>query len=217
MSKHSTHDVLVVGAGPAGLTTAVALARHGIDVLVVERHAGTSPFPKATGVSTRTMEVLRSWGLDQQARAGGMRVRPVISVSDTLIGPEHAAESFNYPTAEQALAVSPTTPAYLPQDHLEPVLLGHLVERGGTVRFHTEVTDLQISSSGAAAGPPHRPAFPGRRALPGRRRRPAQYGAGRTRHRQRGIRDDRRLRCGDLPLRAGRAAAPGARPGSARS
>ena len=151
MSKHSTHDVLVVGAGPAGLTTAVALARHGIDVLVVERHAGTSPFPKATGVSTRTMEVLRSWGLDQQARAGGMRVRPVISVSDTLIGPEHAAESFNYPTAEQALAVSPTTPAYLPQDHLEPVLLGHLVERGGTVRFHTEVTDLQITEHGVRA------------------------------------------------------------------
>jgi 2-polyprenyl-6-methoxyphenol hydroxylase-like FAD-dependent oxidoreductase len=151
MSTHSTHDVLVVGAGPAGLTTAVALARHGIDVLVVDRHAGTSPFPKATGVSTRTMEVLRSWGLDQRARAGAMRVRPVITVGDTLTGPEQATESFNYPTAEQALEASPTTPAYLPQDHLEPVLLNHLVERGGTVRFHTEVTGLQISEHGARA------------------------------------------------------------------
>src|SRR5918999_3644604 len=80
-------DVLVVGAGPAGLTAGIALARHGVDVLVVERHPGTSPFPKATGVSTRTMELLRSWGLEQRVRAGAMRVRPVVTMSDTLVGP----------------------------------------------------------------------------------------------------------------------------------
>ena len=84
MIERTTHDVLVVGAGPAGLTAAVALARHGVDVLVVERHAGTSPFPKATGVSTRTMELLRGWGLEEQARAGAMRVRPFV------VGVRHA-------------------------------------------------------------------------------------------------------------------------------
>ena len=56
-------DVLVVGAGPAGLTTAAGLARAGIRVLVVEKHSGTSIFPKAAGVRPRTMEILRSWGL----------------------------------------------------------------------------------------------------------------------------------------------------------
>jgi putative polyketide hydroxylase len=144
-------DVLVVGAGPAGLTTAAGLARHGIDVLVVDRHAGTSPFPKATGVSTRTMELLRGWGLEERARAGAMPVRPFVLVSDTLIGPATAEESFNYPTAEEALAVSPTTPGYLPQDHLEPVLLEHVRERGGTVCFHTELTGLQVDEHGARA------------------------------------------------------------------
>ena len=73
-------DVLVVGAGPAGLTAAITLARYGIDVLVIEKHRGTSPFPKATGVSTRTMELFRSWGIEQQIRAGSMRVRPVMTV-----------------------------------------------------------------------------------------------------------------------------------------
>jgi putative polyketide hydroxylase len=145
------HDVLVVGAGPAGLTAAITLARHGIDVLVVERHAGTSPFPKATGVTTRTMELIRTWGLAEQVRAGAMRVRPCVSVTETLTGPELATESFDYPTDEQALAVSPVTPVYCPQDHLEPILLAHLIERGGRIRFGTELTDLQIRDTGAVA------------------------------------------------------------------
>jgi 2-polyprenyl-6-methoxyphenol hydroxylase-like FAD-dependent oxidoreductase len=145
-------QVLVVGAGPAGLTVATALARHGVDVLVVERHPGTSPFPKATGVTTRTMELLRTWGVEQHIRAGAMPVRPQISVSDTLVGPELATESFDYPTEEEALAQSPVTPAYLPQDHLEPVLLEQLRAHGGRVRFHTELTDLTTGTAGVVAG-----------------------------------------------------------------
>ncbi|MGH4025800.1 MAG: FAD-dependent oxidoreductase [Pseudonocardiaceae bacterium] len=145
------HDVLVVGAGPAGLTAAITLARHGVDVLVVERHPGTSPFPKATGVSTRTMELLRTWGLDRRVRAGAMRVRPFLAVSDTLSGPEHACVPIGYPTDEQALAVSPVTSCYCPQDHLEPVLAEHLAERGGRLRFDTELTALITDNTGVTA------------------------------------------------------------------
>ena len=143
--------MLVVGAGPAGLATAVSALRHGAGVLVVERRAGISTMPRATGVSTRTMELLRGWGLEERARASALPVRPYVLVSDTLIGPATAEESFNYPTAEEALAVSPTTPGYLPQDHLEPVLLEHVRERGGTVRFRTELTGLQVDEHGVRA------------------------------------------------------------------
>ena len=66
---HPDYDVLVVGAGPAGLATAVAAHRHGARVLLVERRPALSPYPRATGVSTRTMEILRTWG----ARGGGAR------------------------------------------------------------------------------------------------------------------------------------------------
>jgi 2-polyprenyl-6-methoxyphenol hydroxylase-like FAD-dependent oxidoreductase len=149
-------DVLVVGAGPAGLTTGIALARHGIDVLVVEKHAGTSPFPKATAVSTRTMELLRSWGLERRVRVGAMNVRPLVTMSDTLVGPEQASMPFGYPTDDQALAVSPTTPAWVPQDHLEPVLRDHLEERGGHVRFDTELTELALDPAGVTARLRHR-------------------------------------------------------------
>ncbi len=152
----STHDVLVVGAGPAGLTAAITLARHGVDVLVVESHAGTSPFPKATGISTRTMELMRVWGLEERVRAGAMQVQPFLAVSDTLTGPTHTSVPFGYPTAEQALAVSPTTPCYCPQDHLEPVLRDHLVDRGGRIRFGTELTALTVDAAGVTAELRHR-------------------------------------------------------------
>jgi len=150
-THHVNHDVLVVGAGPAGLTAAISLARHGIDVLVIEKHAGTSPFPKATGISTRTMELLRGWGLEERVRAGSMRVEHSMAVSETLIGPVLATMPFGYPTTQQALAVSPTTPVACPQDHLEPVLHQHLLECGGQVRFGTELTDMTTDDSGITA------------------------------------------------------------------
>ncbi|MDT2009739.1 FAD-dependent oxidoreductase [Rhodococcus opacus] len=65
--------MLVVGTGPAGLTTAITLARQGIEVLVVERRPALSGLPRAARSAPRTMELLRSWGLEQEIRAGGSR------------------------------------------------------------------------------------------------------------------------------------------------
>ncbi|MGH3844335.1 MAG: FAD-dependent oxidoreductase [Pseudonocardiaceae bacterium] len=144
-------DVLVVGAGPAGLTAAIMLARHGIDVLVVERHEGISPHPKATSVTTRTMELLRTWGLEQRIRAGAMRARPVLTVSRTLVDTHQVDAPFGYPTDEAALAVSPTRPCYCSQEHLEPVLLESLRVHGARVRFGTELTSFTTDGTGVDA------------------------------------------------------------------
>ncbi len=146
-----TTDVLIVGAGPAGLTVAGALARQGVDVLVVERHAGTSPFPKATGVSARTMEIFRSWGIDGEIRAGAMRVRPVMTMSRTIAEGPFATMPFGFPSDEEAMAVSPSTVCCCPQDHLEPVLLRHLLAQGGQLRFDTELISLTTDDRGATA------------------------------------------------------------------
>ena len=58
--------MLIVGAGPVGLASALCLARHGVSSLLVEKHAATSIFPKARGITVRTMELLREWGLNAQ-------------------------------------------------------------------------------------------------------------------------------------------------------
>ena len=143
--------VLVVGAGPAGLTTAIGLARHGVSSMIVERHPGTSIFPKASGISTRTMEIFRSWGLEEALREDGQDVQPLMSIRPTLTGPQLAVVQLGFPTDEQALAVSPTRMALIPQDRLEPVLLDHARELGVEVRFGTELVSLEQDSSGVTA------------------------------------------------------------------
>jgi putative polyketide hydroxylase len=49
--------VLIVGGGPVGLSMALALARQNVKSLVVEKHPGRTPHPRARGVSMRTMEL----------------------------------------------------------------------------------------------------------------------------------------------------------------
>ena len=70
--------VVIVGAGlRRGRVTAVTLARQGIASLLVERNPGLSPLPRATAVSTRTMELLRSFGLEDEVRAGQLEIAAV--------------------------------------------------------------------------------------------------------------------------------------------
>lgn len=151
---HLECDVLVVGAGPAGLSTAVMAARHGARVLLVERRPGLSPYPRATGVSTRTVEILRTWGLEKAVRAGAVDVEPVVANRRTLADPPLQTVPLGHPTAAQAQPVSPATPLCCPQDHMERVLLAHLRERGVPVRFGSALIACDQDADGC---PPRSP------------------------------------------------------------
>ena len=102
--------VLIVGAGPAGLTTAIALARYGVQSVLVERRPVLSGLPRAVSVSMRTMELLRSWGLEQQIRAGGVDVDWRQWTGPTLAATGEARPT-SFPTAEQSMVLSPAAPA----------------------------------------------------------------------------------------------------------
>ena len=57
--------VLIIGAGPSGATTAVLLARMGIQCLAVSRHSSTANTPRAHIFNQRAMEVLRDAGVEK--------------------------------------------------------------------------------------------------------------------------------------------------------
>ena len=201
--------VVIAGAGPAGLVAAVTLARNGVRSLLVERNQGLSPLPRATAVSTRTMELLRSWGLEDEVRAGQLDLNSTGAwAAETLASPEGAELPLGVAGIEQAAAASPTTLAAVPQDHLEPVLLGHL--RGARadrdpVRHRADRPRpgrRRRHRHAAAAGRRSGAGRPGR--LPGRRRRRPLGGAAPARHRHGRPRPPERAAHGAVRGAAGR-------------
>jgi len=140
--------VLIAGAGPAGLVTAIELARQGVRPLVIERHPSTSIFPRATGVSTRSMEIFRRFGIEDEVRRGGWGVIARQATVERLDDPSPREEPLGFPDEAESAAVSPSTAAVSPQDHLEPILVDELGRLGGEVRFSTELVSFTLRDDG---------------------------------------------------------------------
>ena len=71
MNRGIETSVLIVGAGPVGLTLAIDLAWRGIDVTVAElRRAGEPPSVKCNQISARSMEIFRRLGIAREAARG---------------------------------------------------------------------------------------------------------------------------------------------------
>src|SRR5262249_54680531 len=119
-------EVVVVGAGPAGLVAGIVLGSYGIDATILEKRPQGSTLSRALVISTRCMEILRSWGLEPDVRAGAADVVPRAWVTPSLASGEGLEMPLGYPTDDTAAAVSPTSPAWAPQDHLEPLLRTYL-------------------------------------------------------------------------------------------
>jgi 2-polyprenyl-6-methoxyphenol hydroxylase-like FAD-dependent oxidoreductase len=83
--------VLIVGGSLVGLTTSVLLGKHGVPHVVVESHPGTAIHPRAASFHQRTMEILRSVGLQrevEEAAAGEFVQGGAIIAVESLGGKE---------------------------------------------------------------------------------------------------------------------------------
>src|SRR4051812_22513499 len=74
-------DVLIVGAGPTGLTAAIGARRHGLSVRIVDRGASSTPYSKALVLHSRSMEVFDDLGCIDRIRSAGREFR-ALNVTD---------------------------------------------------------------------------------------------------------------------------------------
>jgi 2,4-dichlorophenol 6-monooxygenase len=152
-SQEFQTDVLVVGTGPMGATTALALATYGVRVHVVNRYNWTANTPRAHITNQRAMEVLRDLGVEQEARRDAT---PWEWMGDTLFttslaGPE-IARLRTWGTGDERvgdyLQASPCPMMDLPQDQMEPLLVKNAVARGAIFSFNTEYLSHEQDTSG---------------------------------------------------------------------
>ncbi|MGB3652261.1 MAG: FAD-dependent monooxygenase [Rivularia sp. (in: cyanobacteria)] len=60
-------DVIIIGAGPTGLSLACQLIRYGIDFIIIEKNEGVTAYSKAVGVQARTLEIYEQLDLGYKA------------------------------------------------------------------------------------------------------------------------------------------------------
>ncbi|HEX3779866.1 MAG TPA: FAD-dependent oxidoreductase [Pseudonocardiaceae bacterium] len=123
-------DVLIVGAGPVGLSAALQLGRAGASVQLLERRTGPSDQPRAHVVNARTMELFRSWGIADAIRGDGLAPELAASFGwvTEIRGEEFA--TIDYIDAETFERYSPETLCSCPQDLVESRLRAAALNSG---------------------------------------------------------------------------------------
>jgi 2-polyprenyl-6-methoxyphenol hydroxylase-like FAD-dependent oxidoreductase len=136
-TSHNVHnvDVLVVGAGPTGLTAAGDLARRGRSVVVLERWPDVNPSSRAFATMARTLEVLDVRGLADDVLAQSHHAPGVSIFAGARIDLTHLRSEFQFV-------------AITPQTNVDRALAGYATSHGADIRRGCEIVALEQDSEG---------------------------------------------------------------------
>jgi len=136
--------VLIAGAGPVGLTTALACQFYGIPFHLFEEDGSFSSDTKAGTILTRTLEAFRRYGVVEDVLAAALRVDEIGDIDRAT----NQARSSVHPSLLAGETRFPFV-VNLPQHQLEPILAEGLAERPpGTVRLRHRLTGFRQTASG---------------------------------------------------------------------
>ncbi|SFL75860.1 2-polyprenyl-6-methoxyphenol hydroxylase [Bradyrhizobium sp. NFR13] len=155
-------DVVVVGAGPVGLTLAMDLASRGVEVIVLEaRSRGEPPNVKSNHVSARSMEIFRRLGVAEKVRDAGLPADYPNDVAyrTSFLGREITripipcrANRYTATGGPDTDWPTPEPPHRINQIYLEPVLFAHLEEMpNARILSATVLTEFTQSDDGVLA------------------------------------------------------------------
>ncbi len=138
-------DVLIVGAGPTGLMLANQLARRGVRIRIIDRHAGPARESRALGVQARTLEIYSHLGIADRAVALGKK-------ADGAVLWAEGRRAARVPLGDIGRDVSPYPYLLvLGQDDNERLLGDALRARGLGVEWNTELVGLAQDSDHVTA------------------------------------------------------------------
>ncbi|KAJ3180540.1 hypothetical protein HDU87_002049 [Geranomyces variabilis] len=149
-----TTSVLIVGGGLVGTTAALLLQQQAVPFILLEKSRLPSLYPRAGGVSPRTMEIFRSIGIEDEVRLaaqtafkpgsfGGARRGASLLESRSIVNQADAIKN-----RMGQMDPSPCGFAGLPQTLLDPLLQEALHKRGGHVETGMEVVALRNADDG---------------------------------------------------------------------
>ncbi|ADD45788.1 FAD-dependent oxidoreductase [Stackebrandtia nassauensis] len=146
-------EVLIVGAGPVGLSTALFLADRGVRVLVVDKRDPLDGPPRASS-SLRTLELFRSIGLGEELDRHGWDGPPPLRsvIKDSAIGTVRHRSGLPPAYARRLESCSPIRDRHvMTQAEVQRIALRELRRRGGRVRFDAEATEIVQDDNGVRA------------------------------------------------------------------
>lgn len=138
-------DVVIVGAGPTGLSLACQLARFGIDFIIVEKNESVTPYSKALGVHARTLEIYEQLGLAERATSEG-----AIAGKVRLLEGGAVVGEVDLSNIGEGLSAYPYM-LVLEQSRNEQLLYEYLRGHGKEVAWHTELETFSQSETGVTA------------------------------------------------------------------
>lgn len=154
MTEPFDTDVLIIGAGPTGLSLAGDLGGRGHNCIVVEKGDGSIAQPKMDIVGIRTMEFCRRWGLTADVEnAGYNREYPQDNVFLTsLRGFEIGRQPMPSMAEDRPPAESPAKRERCPQNFFDPVLQKFARSKPSvSLAFNCEYLSLQQDRDGVTA------------------------------------------------------------------